>query len=225
MTTAGKCFLVLFLPLALTGPACAQTGSKADAFLPVPPLPANRVFHAFPDPGTVEPGQLAKPMSTEGKFRLFTAQTLDPHSILLVAFIAGIQQAGNLSPSYGHGIGPYGQRVGAAAATYTSTLLFTEAVLPALMKQDPRYYRKGSGNVGSRIWYALSRVAITRSDSGKAEFNVSQLGGVAVSKAISNTYIPSAERTASQNAIGFGVSVVFSAGINILREFGSRPPR
>ena len=225
MATAGKCFLFLFLTLALTGPAYGQIGSNADALLPPSPLPANSVFHAFPDPGTVEPGQLAKPMSTEEKFRLFTAQTFDPHALMLVAFVAGIEQAGNLPPAYGHGIGPYGQRVGAGAAIYTSTLLFSEAVLPTLTKQDPRYYRRGGGKVGSRIWYALSRVVVTRSDSGKAEFNVSQLGGIAISTAITNAYIPATERTASQNAIGFGVSAAFSAGINILREFGSRPPR
>jgi hypothetical protein len=223
--TVGKCFPFLCLTLALSGPAFGQIGSNADALLPVPDAPANRIFHAFPDPGTVEPGQLAKPLSAQEKFRLFATQTFDPHSILLVATVAGIQQAGNLPPVYGHGIGPYGQRVGASAAVYTTSLLFTQAVLPALTRQDPRYYRKGSGKVVPRVWYALSRMVVTRSDSGKEEFNVSQLGGLAISTAISNAYIPATERNASENAAGFGIGVAFSAGINILREFGSRPPK
>jgi hypothetical protein len=61
--TAGKCCLSLFLTLAVTGPAFGQSASHEDALLQTPLIPANRIFHGFPDPGTVEPGQLAKPLT------------------------------------------------------------------------------------------------------------------------------------------------------------------
>lgn len=57
------------------------------------------------------------------------------------------------------------------------------AVLPTILHQDPRYDQLGSG--GSFRRHAVGRALITRSDSGKAQPNISELGGAAAAAAIS----------------------------------------
>lgn len=47
--------------------------------------------------------------------------------------------------------------------------------MPPSLHQDPRYYQLGSGGSFRRSWHAVGRVLITRSDSGKAQPNISEL--------------------------------------------------
>ena len=54
----------------------------------------------------------------------------------------------------------------------------TEAILPSLLHEDPRFFRIGSGSLWHRVTYAASRVLITRADSGKARLYVSELAGM-----------------------------------------------
>lgn len=57
--------------------------------------------------------------------------------------------------------------------------------MPTILHQDPRDYQLGSGGSFRRSWHAVCRVLITRSDSGKAQPNISELGGAAAAAAIS----------------------------------------
>jgi hypothetical protein len=40
------------------------------------------------------------------------------------------------------------------------------AILPSLLKQDSRYFYKGSGSKGSRILYAMANSVICKGDNG-----------------------------------------------------------
>jgi hypothetical protein len=59
-----------------------------------------------------------------------------------------------------------------------------------LLRQDPRYYQLGKGKFLHRAEYAAMRIVITRSDSGKSEFNFSEILGAGTAAAISNAYSP-----------------------------------
>jgi len=65
-----------------------------------------------------------------------------------------------------------------------------ESAFPTLLHQDPRYYRKGTGSVGSRTAYALTRVVMTRTDSGRSAINYSDFAGNAAAAGIGNIYYP-----------------------------------
>ena len=70
--------------------------------------------------------------------------------------------------STGTAAGPYAQRFGAAVADITTQNFFSDAVLASLLHEDPRYFRRGPEfGVWYRVGYALSRVAVTRTDAGK----------------------------------------------------------
>jgi len=66
--------------------------------------------------------------------------------------------------------------------------IMAEGVSPALLHEDPRYYRRGAGSVWSRAGYAITRIFVTHTDSGKLRFNYSEWSGNAAATAISNVY-------------------------------------
>jgi len=54
-----------------------------------------------------------------------------------------------------------------------------EALVPAVTKEDPRYYTVGKGGFVKRTGYAVSRLFTTKTDSGKNTINFSELVGLA----------------------------------------------
>jgi hypothetical protein len=187
------------------------------------PLVKRRLLHLFPDFETVQPGGRVAPLSVRQKFRLFAGETFDPSLVVVAAAVAGLQQVGDLAPNYGQGAGPYAQRFGATAASFGLASLYSQALLPTLFHQDPRYFRRGSGSIGSRLWYAMTRTVVTRQDSGRSNFNYSHVGGLAALTATTNLYYPPANRTTTQNAERFGIAIGVAALLNVAREFTQAP--
>jgi hypothetical protein len=97
--------------------------------------------------------------------------------------------------------------------------MMTEAVLPALLGQDPRYFRLGQGSFFKRTGYAVSRIWVIRTDSGEKTFNFSEILGAGISSGISNAYYPIEDRTASKNLSRWGILVGEDTVFNVLKEF------
>jgi hypothetical protein len=153
------------------------------------------------------------------KFRLFVFNTANPFPIAAAAATAGFSQAIDSNEGYGQGAEGYGKRFGAAYADTASTQFFGTFLFPVLLKQDPRYFRKAEGGGGSRIGYAVSRILITRNDSGHSAPNVSLWLGSASSAALSNTYYPAGNRSSGDAAVRFGTSLAVEAAFNLAKEF------
>lgn len=66
--------------------------------------------------------------------------------------------------------------------------------------------------------YALTRILITRTDSGRQRFNFSEVGGNSMAVAISNAWYPDT-RTVSDNAEKLGIQLATDAFSNVLKEF------
>jgi hypothetical protein len=96
--------------------------------------------------------------------------------------------------------------------------MMTEGIFPTLLHQDPRYFRRREGTVRSRLAYAMSRLFITRGDSGRNQFNYSEVAGAAASVAISNAYYPDG-RTVGNNVGRYAQQLGFDAASNALKEF------
>src|SRR5947209_1547042 len=96
--------------------------------------------------------------------------------------------------------------------------MMTEGIVPSLLHQDPRYFRLGAGSKGKRARYALTRIFVTRTDSGHNAFNFSEVGGNCIAAAISNAWYPDT-RTAADNSEKVGIQLATDAFSNVLKEF------
>src|SRR6202035_2675437 len=134
---------------------------------------------------TVENAGQIPPLTTGQKFRVVLRSSFDYVGYPWYGFLAGISQAQNSEPGYGQGAAGYGKRYGAAFADGTIENFLTGAVLPSLLHQDPRFFQSGKGSFMHRTGYAVSRIFVTRGDSGRSQFNYSEVVGSAMSATIS----------------------------------------
>jgi hypothetical protein len=184
-------------------------------------LNKDRILGLIPNYLTVEdPGQTIAPLSVREKFRLFAKETVDPFTVLSAAAGAALSQVDNDNPKYGVGAGPYAERFGAAVADITTQNFFQDAVFASLLHEDPRYFRRGPEfGVWYRVAYALSRVAVTRTDAGRERFNYSGIAGMSLGIALSNAYYPESSVSGKEVAYRFGTSLVAWSLSNLLPEF------
>ena len=136
----------------------------------------------------------AAPLTTKLKFRLAYKSTTDAVTIAGTAFLAGLQQAGDQYPEFGQGALGYGKRVGAGYADVVVSTFLSGAILPTLLKQDPRYYYKGTGSTKSRIWRAASNSIRCKGDNGLWQINYSNIAGAFGGAAVSSTLYPTNNR-------------------------------
>jgi hypothetical protein len=162
----------------------------------------------------------AAPLNTKQKFQLALKSTVDPVTFVIVAGIAGVQQADGQFSGYGQGAQGYAKRYGASYADIVTSTFIGGAILPSILKQDPRYFYKGTGSTSSRLKYAIANAVICKGDNGKWQFNYSSVLGSLAAGGISNLYYPASDRngvglTFENTLIGIGAT----AGVNILQEF------
>lgn len=179
---------------------------------------SHRIFGIIPNFQTVTADTLP-PMTVRQKFGLASRDSFDPSSFVLAGFYAGIGQLTDQYPTFGLGAKGYGKRYLTAYADQVSGNFLSEALIPVLFHDDPRFYRLGKGSGGRRTWAALRQIWITRTDSGHETFNMPELLGNGMAAALSNAYYPEAERTAGETFERWGVQIVSDAGFNMLKEF------
>jgi len=162
----------------------------------------------------------AAPLTSKQKFKLAWKTVVDPFTFVVVGGAAGIEQARNHFSGYGQGAQGYGKRYGAGYADTVAGTFIGAAILPSLLKQDPRYFYKGSGSKPSRFLYAIANSFICKGDNGRWQTNYSNILGSLAAGGISNLYYPAQDRngaglTFENGAIGIGVTAVD----NLLQEF------
>jgi hypothetical protein len=161
--------------------------------------------------------------------------TFDPVQYPWWAFLSAISQADDSEPGYGQGWGAYGKRFGTAAADGVIENFMTAAVLPSLLHQDPRFFQSSKGGFLRRSEYAVSRIVVTRADSGSAQFNYSEIVGSALSASISTfSYHPrsiyvstptnphefvNSDRTLGNAATVWGSQVGYDTVTIVVKEF------
>ena len=178
-----------------------------------------RVFGVVPN-FYVTYNHAAVPLKPKQKFELAWKEIIDPLSFGVTGAVAGIEQATNAFGGYGQGAQGYGKRYGASYGDLVTSTFIGSAILPSLLKQDPRYFYKGTGNIRSRILYALATSVICKGDNGRWQPNYSGIAGSLASGGISNLYYPAADRsgaalTFEKMLIGIGSA----AATNLLQEF------
>jgi hypothetical protein len=162
----------------------------------------------------------AAPLASKQKFQLAWRTTMDPVNFAITGAIAGVQQATNTFSGYGQGAQGYGKRYGASYADLVTGTFLGSAILPSILKQDPRYFYKGTGSSRSRVLYAIANSVICKGDNGHWQPNYSGILGSLASGGISNLYYPAQNRdgatlTVENTLIGIGET----AATNLLQEF------
>ena len=150
--------------------------------------------------------QDALPLSPKQKFQLFFKSSTDPWPFLLASVVAGIGQADGSYPVWGQGLKGYAKRFGGA---YTDAFIgnfFGNAVLTSLLKEDPRYFQKGTGSWKKRLLWAAASTVWCKRDNGKWGPKYANVGGNLIGAAIARTYYPASERTVG-DTISDGLTV------------------
>ena len=180
----------------------------------------DRLFWTLPNFLTVRNAANIPRLSAGEKFKVVARGSFDYVEFPWYGFLAGISQAENSEPGYGQGAQGYGKRFGASFADGTIENFMTEAVLPSILRQDPRFYQLGEGTFGHRTGYAISRIFVTRTDSGKSQFNYSEIFGSAMAAAISTySYHPSGDRTVKNTLSVWGSEVGYDTITYVVKEF------
>jgi hypothetical protein len=160
------------------------------------------------------------PLRAEDKFSLAGKSFLfSPYTFLESAAQAGLEQAINDHGKYGQGAGGYGKRLGADIAGAFTDAMFGVGVYPSVLHKDPRYYRMMRGRLFARGTYAISRVLVTRSDSGQRVFNLPELLASATSSGIATAYYPDNERNVGHFASRMATQIGLDAAFNVVKEF------
>lgn len=180
---------------------------------------SNHIFWLIPNHRADESGAEIKPLTSHAKFKLAVSDAFDPSTFLIAGFFAGTAMARRQYPAFGNGAGGFGKYYGAAVADQLISDTLTEGLFPIILHQDPRYFVKQHGGFWQRTKYAIGREVITRTDDGRNQFNMSEIGGVAVAAGISAAYYPSAQRTFGDVAGRWGQQIALDAFLNVTKEF------
>ena len=179
----------------------------------------NRILGVVPNFGAVSANTQLPPLSTKGKFWLATEDSFDYSSFVWTGILAGQEFGLNNYPEFGHGMAGYGRYYWHTFVDGVSGTYFTEAIVPWITREDPRYYTLGHGGFFRRTGYALSRVVVTKTDSESTSFNWSEVAGNAFEAGLSNAYYPPEERGWRQTGINWGAQLESAALNNIAKEF------
>ena len=177
-----------------------------------------RVLGFIPNFYVVYDAEHAVPMTTKLKFQMALRVSVDPVSILGAAFLAGVNQAAG-TPGYVEGARGYGERFGAVYADGLTDTMFGGAILPSLLRQDPRYFYQGTGTIKSRALHAMANPFICKGDNGRWQPNYSSIGGDLISSAISNAYYPPADRGAALLFENVLISTAERTASSLFQEF------
>lgn len=192
----------------------AQTGPGETG-----PRQTKRMLWVAPNFGAVSAGVEFKPLTAHEKFALAFHDSFDYSSFTWTGIQAAQGLALKSDPEFGSGMAGYGRYYWHNYVDGVSGTYFTEAIVPALTHEDPRYFTLGHGGFLRRTAYALTRTLVTRDDNGRWGFNWSEVGGNALEATLSNAYYPAGDRGVSQTVQNWGVQMESAALNNLAKEF------
>ena len=162
-----------------------------------------------------------RPLTAKEKFQVFLHSTYSPQTFANAAIDETMDRVkgSHLNPAYERGMMGVGQRYGIELSTNETDVFFQRFLFPTLLKQDPRYFRNPDLRLFPRILYSMSRVVLTRTDSGGETFNASRILGSTASRAISDLYVPG-DRQGMHPLTGcVSFDLLRDAGMNLVHEF------
>lgn len=183
------------------------------------PQQSKRMLWVAPNFGAVSAGVEFKSLTTREKFHLAFDDSFDYSSFTWTGIEAAQGLATGSDSEFGTGWAGYGRYYWHNYVDGVSGTYFTEAIVPALTHEDPRYFTLGQGGFFRRTAYALTRTVVTHDDNGRWGFNWSEVGGNALEATLSNAYYPAGDRGVNQTVKNWGVQMESAALNNLAKEF------
>jgi len=154
------------------------------------------------------------------KIKLALRSTTDPVAFGVALAAAGYHELDHDDIGFPWGVKGLGERWGAAYLDSFDGNMIGNGILPALLHQDPRYFRLGHGTVTHRLLYSLATNVMCKHDNThKWEPSYSNIGGNIIAGAISNLYYPPSNSGVTQTLTnGFLVTAEGGFG-SIFDEF------
>jgi hypothetical protein len=178
-----------------------------------------RILGIIPNFRSVSVDAKLPPLSPRDKFKLMLQDSFDYSSFIYVGIIAGVGQAQNSYPAFHQGAAGYGRYYWHSFADNVGGNLMTEAVVPTLTREDPRYYTLGRGGFVRRTGYSISRLFLTRTDGNGRSPNISEIVGNGAAAGIANLYYPSQDRTWTKTGQRWLTQVGLDGASNLIKEY------
>ena len=178
-----------------------------------------RILYIIPNYRAVSADANVPPLDAKGKFKLFVEDSFDYSTFLYVGFLSGIGMAQKSVPQFSDGADSFARYYYHIFADQAVGNFFTEFALASAFKQDPRYFTLGRGGFLKRTGYALSRLAVTRTDSGGSAINFSEIVGNGAAAGISGLYYPAQYRTWTKTGQRWEEQLALDGVFNVVKEF------
>ena len=224
-------------PAAQTPPAHDPQAESSSAALPDAPGPqlvasasaapqanelqTKRIMGMLPNFRSVTAGEVVPPETTQQKLVTATLDNFDYTSLFFAGVIAADSFATKATPEFRQGAAGYGRYYWHTVADQAIENYFVELIYPAVTHEDSRYYAMGreGGGFWKRAGYSLSRVVVTKKDSGGSTFNISEIAGSATAVSVSNFYYPTKEQTVGNGLRNWGLDITYDAVTFAFHEF------
>jgi len=213
-------------PLFFDSPTVSEAadGSEAPEIAPLEiALPeskpvSTRLFGVIPNYRASDTLETYKPLTTAEKYHIAFQDSFDWPNFFLLAGYAAQSQVAASGFHHNGGMAGFGEYYARGFSDQIIGSYVTDAILPSLLHEDPRYFRLGTGTLWRRTCYAASRIFVTRRDNGRSGFNITEIAGNIGVDAITTWYYPES-RSAGEGLERFGMQLGNDAISNILTEF------
>ncbi|MGD0214982.1 MAG: hypothetical protein ABSB87_17280 [Terriglobales bacterium] len=178
-----------------------------------------RILWVVPNYRAVSANTTLPPLTFKSELWLATQDTFDYSDFIFVAGLAGVSMAQKSQPAFGQGAEGYGKYYWHVFVDGAIENYMTEAIVPVVTREDPRYYTLGKGGFFKRTGYAVTRLVVTRTNSGHSTFNLSEVVGSGAAASIGNAYYPSESNPFVKTYQRWGTQVGLDGVFNVLKEF------
>lgn len=213
-------------PAATDGKASPPDAPKPQAGTSTPSKPDEdygkqdkRILWVIPNYRAVSANTHLPPLSFKSEIWLATQDTFDYSDFIFVGALSGLDMASRSQPTFGQGAQGYGKYYWHVFADTGIENYMAEAIVPAVTREDPRYYTLGKGGFTKRTGYALSRLFITRTNAGNNTFNLSEIVGAGGAAGIGNFYYPAQANPWVRTYQRWGTQVGLDGVFNLVKEF------
>jgi hypothetical protein len=212
-------FFTIFFGLCFPALRVSLAQAPIDPTLPEAPVPNRHTLFSI-GADTVPDSTVPIPyLRTRQKYEIAFHKIVSPSILVKSAMITGFDRGFDVGPRFGGNPGDVAELYAYTAENLAASYLISSAILPTALHQDPRFFRKDSGSIKSKIFWALRAEVVAYSDQGKPMPNYSHLIGFAGSAAFANVYLPSQDVSVPATMKRYGLRLAVSGGFNILHEF------
>lgn len=162
---------------------------------------------------------VAIPMTWQQKGYLALHDLTDPANLGTIAGISAITIGIDSHTAYGPGLKGFGKSAGVSLLQDATGQFFGVFAVPALVHQDPRYYRMPRASIPKRVIYAISRTVIARNDDGHTMPNYGTLLSYPINAEISNLYVPGIQTNGPSTAARIITGLATDPANGLLTEF------